>query len=288
MPYTPLYRFPTPRRHPASRVVVVWMGLASSLAAHGQCESSVSTTAVESVLTEATTALASLDVGVFKQKVDEAEAQLRCVDEAVSPQLAAELHRLVGIRAFGNRDPIAERAFAAARYIEPNYEFSQSLIPERNPVRIEYDRAPWHDRATTGIERPASGALYVDGTPSTERPISWPAVIQWVDDSEDVRFTDYLLPGQPLPEYPLWVAPVTPDRKPPTVLVVSSVAAGLASGVLYGVALGQEARYKDVVNQPVPDKQLDDLRRKTNTLVLASAISGTAAIGTGAVIVFAW
>jgi hypothetical protein len=273
-----------------STVVISVLAAGLSVPAHANdsCPSPVSVADLETVIGEAEASLSKLDVKGFKGLVEGAEAMVPCLNAALPKQDAAALHRLVGIRAVGNRDPVAPRAFAAARWLEPNYRFSKALLPDNNPIRRVYDNAPWQERATEPISRPDTGAVYVDGVAASDRPISWPAVVQWVDGEQSVQFSAYLQPGNPLPEYPEWVAPEVPTRKAPVALVALSIGAGVASGALYGVATMQEARYKGTLNDPVPDSELADLRRSTNTLVVASAVTGTAALGTGVALVVAW
>ena len=71
-------------------------------------------------------------------------------------------------------------------------------------------------------------------------------------------------------------------------LIATSVGLGVVSAGLYGVALAEQARYKDTVNEPVPYDELEGLRRTTNGLVVASALGATAAVGTGVAVVIAW
>jgi len=255
--------------------------------AWAQCEASTTVVDIQARLAQAESALAALDAQAFRSHVDGTGLLLPCLGELVSPRLAANLHRLVGVRAFGDRDPIAERAFAAARHIEPNYQFSLSLIPDGNPVRDAYDQVEFNKRSTLPVDRPRVGQILVDGSPAEQRPLSWPALVQWVDDDQTVQFSDYILPGQPLPDYPRWEVQQEQGRAP-VGLLATSVGLGVVSASLYGVALAEQARYKDTVNDPLPTDQLDGLRRSTNGLVLASALGATAALGTGVAVIVAW
>lgn len=281
-----MYRFsiPTHHKHQSLLLLALIMPGTSALA---QCEGLTTTIEIQARLAEAESALAALDAQAFRSHVDGTGLLLPCLGEPISPRLAANLHRLVGIRAFGGRDPLAERAFAAARHIEPNYQFSLSLIPDGNPVRDAYEQVALDKRSTLPIDPPSSGQILVDGSASDQRPLSWPAVVQWVDDDQTVQFSDYFLPGQSLPDYPRW-EPQQERGKAPVGLLATSVGLGVVSAGLYGVALAEQARYKDTVNDPLPTDQLDGLRRSTNGLVLASALGATAALGTGVAVVVAW
>ena len=287
MPSPDLYRLRPWARH--SWALAAGLGLlgCAPSAAFAQCNTPTSTQDLQGHLSDAEAALSGLNTEGFMANVDLAEDRLPCLDAAIPARLAANFHRVYGIRAFGRRDPLAPRTFAAARWIEPDYQFSKSLLPEGNPIRKEYEQIDYAERATEPLSRPETGAIYVDGVPAEDRPISWPAVIQWVDGEQTVQWTDYVLPGEKLPEYPLW-SEEDLKRPPPVGLIVASAGAAVLGGTLYGVALAQEARYKDTVKDPVPDAKLNDLRRSTNTLVIASAVSATASVGMGVAVVVGW
>ena len=287
VPTQSFYRSGAFARHPSFSLFASTVALAFAHPALAGCENTVDAQAIEELLAEAESALSALDVSTFKALVDGVDGLIPCMSEPIPPRLAAQYHRVYGIRALGGRDPIADRAFAAARYIEPKYQFSKSLIPEGNPIRAAYDRATFDQRSAEPMPAPKDGAMLIDGSVATERPISWPAFVQWVDEDQ-VHFTTYALPGQSLPEYPVFNPNEQPVRKAPVGLVVGAVGAGVLSGALYTAALVDKARYNDTVNNPVPDDDLDGLRKTTNGLVVASAISATAAVGTSVAIVVAW
>ena len=181
---------------------------------------------------------------------------------------------------------IGDKAFAAARYLEPGYEFSRSLIPDGNPIRNAFDGVSFEDRAVEQLEPTGGGSIYIDGNRSLARPTDWPAFVQWVEN-DTVHFTTYLLPGSQVPKYTL-ASEVLVDKKEPSIpLVVVSGSAALLSGVLYTVALANQGRYKNLDN-PVLDPDLSGLRKTTNGLVVVSGISAAAAVGTGVAVVATW
>lgn len=279
--------------------VLVLAGALLAGQAHASCEAvegsqggppGATAHALQDALDRAETALTELDVDAFRRGVQEAEALLPCVQDRLPPALIAEFHRFWGLRAFGDRDPLAAAAFAAARRLEPSYRFPETLIPTGNPVLNEYTRLDPGERAVVAVEPPARGALLFDGQESTERPAEWPVVVQHLTGS-GVDFTAFLLPDRPLPDYlTLSEAPppqiqVRSYRKP---LLIGTASAMALTGVLYGVALHGHARYVDTERNPLPDDVLPGLRTRTNALVVVSAVTATAAVGGGVALALTW
>lgn len=258
-------------------------------AAAATCDRGVPVDEVLDALDAAETALLALDVDAFRARLEQAEAILPCVRERLEPSVVAEVHRLWGLRAFGERDPLASAAFAAARRLEPAGRFPEALIPTGSPVLEAYTAIDPSARATVPLDRPAQGELLVDGRPELERPRDWPVLVQHLHP-EGLGFTAYLRPGAPLPAYEIERRPLgaTPAARRRGRLVAGAGSALLVGGALYGLALHGHARYLDVERRPVPDHRLPGLRTRTNALVVASAVSTVAAAGTGVAVAMAW
>lgn len=241
-----------------------------------------------------------LDVDGFRTSMIEARLTVPCLREELSRHLAAELHRSEGLLAFLDRNPSHSTiAFAAARSLEPNYRFPESVVPAGNPVLADYDAI---DPDSGGIERvaePMSGRLAFDGKASVERPKAFPTVVQLIDESGAIKSTAYLWPGDPLPKYvPKPASAVAsgngnnPDvggggggpvigvvrRGPDKRFLVGAGVAGAVAGALYGGAFVVHSRYMD---EQTPIDRLNGLRTTNNSLVLASGVSFAAAVGLG-------
>jgi hypothetical protein len=252
-----------------------------------ECPKSFTALQFEDQLGAAESALSSLDLPLFTSNMSSADRMIPCLNEHIIPSLAATYHRFYGLRAFGQRDTMAEKAFAAARYLEPGYEFSHSLLPEGNPIRNAFENVSFEDRAVDALEPAAGGSIYIDGNRSLKRPNEWPTLVQWVE-SGDIRFSEYLLPGTPFPTYTLASDVVIPARDPSIPLLAASGGAAILSGALYSIALINKGRYNEVDENPVSDKDLAGLRRTTNSMVVVSGISAAAAVGSGVVVVATW
>ncbi len=272
-----------------------WLGLLAflSLAAlqstparAADCPEHYTALQFEDQLGAAESALASVDIELFKSNMERADQMIPCLSQRVIPSLAATYHRFYGLRLFGARDLFAEKAFKAARYLEPGYVFSRSLIADGNPIHKAFEGVTFDDRPVDPLEAPGGGSIYIDGSRSLQRPNEWPTLIQWVEGN-NVHFSEYLLPGNPVPTYPLASDISGVKRDPSLPLLATSGGTAVLAGALYGIALINQGRYKNTVN-PVPDPDLTNLRRTTNTLVVVSGISAATAVGTGVAVVATW
>jgi hypothetical protein len=255
-------------------------------AADAACPNPRSTADLMSALDEAKAAYGDLDVDGFRAAIDRARADLPCVTDEVTPHLAAELHRHEGLLAFFDRQPDrSTTAFAAARRIEPDYRFPESLVPAGNPVLDDYGALDPDGGKVERVPEPASGRLALDGRTSTGRSRSFPTVAQLFDDGGQVTLTAYLWPTDPLPSYapkPEAPPPVAeggwrPDRRDRRFLLGAGASLA-ASAALYAGALAVHARYDD---DATPIDRLDRLRAANNGLVLASGVSLAVGVSLG-------
>ena len=115
---------------------------------------------LQSTLDSAQLAFSMMDSSGFSTATAEAEAQAACLSDPVSPTVAARLHRVLGLQAFvAGDEPGARTAFAAARAIEPDYQFPDSMVPSDHPVRQLYGQSLNASAASTELAAPAAGHL---------------------------------------------------------------------------------------------------------------------------------
>lgn len=246
-------------------------------------------TAEESALA----AYAALDLPGFVEATGRVKATLDCLIEPVTRDLVAEAHRTIGLEAFISGDKErAKLAFAAARSLEPDWRFPESLFPPGHPVRAIYDAVPL-DRASWAPLPPTSAVVRLDGRVADARPTAWPTLIQIFDAKGAVLESAYLWPTDPLPALPPALPPPPPlasqmSTPIPTVapeperhgprwgwLGVAAVGAGGAAAS-YGVALATAERYRDEGTNPA-EREL--LRERANALTIASGAAGLVAVG---------
>ena len=183
--------------------------LATSAALAQDCTTAV----VQLALDDAESAFEARDKEAFLAAMDRVDANLGCVRDPATPALAAELHRMVGLRGFLERDEdAAALAFVAARSIEPDYTFPLTVVPEHHPVQELYLELDPARGTTLVLAPPAEGSIRLDGRRAESRSTSWPQLMQVVSGTGGVVSTDYVWPSEPTPFYDVGVsASALPD-----------------------------------------------------------------------------
>lgn len=233
----------------------------------------------------------SLDEDGFRAATDQMRAHMACLVEPITRDLAASVHRLVGLRAAtDDQKDLAALAFAAARSIEPRWRFPESLFPKGHPLRALYEAFPL-DLATWAALGPSSAVVRLDGRTADSRPTAWPTIVQVFSADGAVLSSAYLWPEDPMIPLPPPVAglppltqlepPRAPDRSGPrwVLLGVAAASAG-ASAILYASA---DATADDLRDRGVSPAHSETMRARANGLVLGSAGAGVVAVGVGTV-----
>jgi len=280
-----------------------WAGLAS--AAGPGCPALTLGPDLAEAAARAEQAFAETRVEDFQAVTAELSVRVACLMEPVDPAGAARVHRLMGLRAFVERQPErAQQAFAAARSLQPEYAWPEELIPWGHPLLAMYQAIPVEGGTFTPLPAPAAGWVYLDGRPAEPRPSAWPALLQVSDAGGAIQLSAYLWPGEPLPAYPTARPPElarlpdpgSPAEEPvavaaavtsttvrrgprPWALATAGVAAA-GAGALLALASHSADTYWDPATST---QDLDGLRRRTNGLVAASAAAG--ALGAGSCLV---
>lgn len=241
------------------------------------------------------------DDGTFLDAAQYAQLVLPCLQEPLTRRMAADWHRLMGLVALVSQDePGAQRAFAAARTIEPNYRLPPSLNRESLSVDAAYQALPIEAVATEEI---LSGGIQLDGRPARERPIELPTLAQVFRDDGSVQQTAWVRPGEPLPDYaialptagiaaiqiePLAAEPLPTGPRPKHIsrpLLGGAGGAIVTSGLLFAAASVSHERFADPAT---PYADLNGLEKRTNSLTTASAVAGVVGLGLGVGVVATW
>lgn len=239
----------------------------------------------------------TFDAEGFDDTLDNAALDLRCLSDRVLPDVAARYHVLSGLRMYIHaRMGDATQEFASARAADPALVVNDGLVPPGHEVR---SMIPLEVTGpTVEFPTPAEGvSVALDGTVAVSRPVDRPVIVQVLGAAGEVTATAYLLPGDPLPPYPLLPRPVpapvagvgveTPLPEPVPheprrprwgVLGASGVAAG-ASVVLYALAARSEAKFNAQLPPEYGKDELVGLRKQTNGLVWGSIVAGSLAGG---------
>jgi hypothetical protein len=157
----------------------------------------VSTLALE--VEQAFIARRALDL---RSAISELGGAVACLDEAISPETAAAVHRAYAMVALSQGDEAAATAaLQAALTAEPTWEPTIELAPPASDLAMSIDWAQVGQRPTHTTLTTSSGlALRLDGAPSWRRPDQLPVVLQLIDREGRPILSDYLLPDAPLPD----------------------------------------------------------------------------------------
>lgn len=266
--------------------MILWL---ISLALGSDCLIPAYSTDLTKAVSDAESTFRSLDIEAFKASTDRLEALLPCLADPVPRNVAAQVHRYLGIRSVGDRNRDAARyRLAAGRALEPSYVFPEGLMPTGHPVRTLYEGITIEDPRFSTAPPPADGYLQFDGRTTNQRPNNWATLVQRFDGTGKIVDTAYLMPQDPIPSYPVRVGeqaviipyedPIVEEKGPSVPLMAATGAAALTTGVLYGLAGGAHGRFQD---PETPDAQLDGLANRANALSIASAVGATATAGLG-------
>lgn len=204
------------------------------------------------------------------------------------PAVAARVHRVMGLRAFVDKDlSLATRAFAAARALEGTDTLPAAVAPPGHPVHEEYIGIDLATGQLDTLPPPREGALWFDGQQRSLRPTRWPTIAQWADP--DASRTAYLWPGDPMFDYPVGPPPVGLPPPPPrgsgasTRRWIAPAATLAGAAVTYGAALGVATSFRRGDHD---DEALARLRTGANGLVIASGLLAATGVGLGVAAAF--
>ncbi|MCB9686612.1 MAG: hypothetical protein H6738_08055 [Alphaproteobacteria bacterium] len=281
-------------------MVVEWLALAAWAEPEAPtCDPAAPITleVLQADLTSAEQAFADLDIDGFLALSDRVRTEVPCMGEVVPPKVAASLHRVEGLRRFGERDIDDVRSFTAARASDPDHVLPPEIAPPGSQLLADYGAMDIDAGEPVPLAEPIDAVLWIDGVSALERNSARPALAQLVGSDGVVRWTTYAERDADLPAYeaiplPEPVLPPPPEpitvvvhRSPRVPLAVATGATALAAGITYGIGAASKATWND---PETPDGQLAGLKARTNTMAVASTASGVAALGLGAVLVITW
>jgi hypothetical protein len=183
------------------------------------------------------TALSELNVEGFQVSNQELFLLLPCLDEALSPQIAAQVHLLEGVRLFVNGETgSSAQAFLAARAISPESQLATSIFPEGHEIHGNLSSLGAEGISTEKVATPQEGQILFDGQASGLRPTSHPTLVQLLDAGSVVTHTRYTLPGEALPAY-------RGTRKLRKTMFLTSAVSALGGLALYGLAWSNRSAF---------------------------------------------
>jgi hypothetical protein len=243
----------------------------------------------------ASRAFVEMDLGGFKDHADHAQNDIPCLGDIVSPSDAAELHRMVALRAFVDRqDDQAIAAFRSALATEPDTALPGNF-PTGHPLQVLYDRAKNAPAGqSTAISGPPGFDVWIDGTRTVVRPSDRPVIVQlaWPDgrvvwSGYDAPLPDAsTLPAPPVSATTPHTTPVTKERHGSHApLLAATGAVALASIGMYAGSAAVHGKYLD---HATPYGDLDGLRSTNHALVFGAAGAGVATLGLGVALAVTW
>jgi len=248
-----------------------------SLAQAG-CLTTSRTSELVDKLGAAEAAYADLDADQFGRALDDATLLLPCLSDVPSPQLAARVHRLTGLRLYAaGENELALASMQAARVLDPTYRFPDETLPADHALRVAYEALPTDDGDAFRPPQPIDGLFVFDGIEQPRRPLDRSTLFQLVEEGGSVETTRMLEPGEPLPAYR--AKPRARNR-----LLVGSAAFLGASAGLFALGWSTHEAFYDLENG-LTTAEAESLQAQSRTYTTLSAVSfGVSA--TGAVLAF--
>lgn len=208
--------------------------LLAAAASAADCPVPVAANALLARLDAAEDAYADLDVDAFTTAADAVALELPCLEEPVTIELAARVHRIRALLQWGDaNEAAARRSLAALKRITPAETLPVDLVPSGHALHQALAQAD----ATTWdvVPEPVEGdTLSFDGTPGA-RPAHQPTIAQHLR-GEEVDWTVLLAPDAALPEYDARRA-AADRRSPTTALLLTSAGSAVAAGAAFGGAI---------------------------------------------------
>ena len=137
----------------------------------------------------------------LREALDEVSDAVRCLEESISPESAAAVHRAFALAAFWDLDEAAAAsALQAALMAEPSWEPPVELAPPGRDLAMAIERArAERPPSRTNLTAPVGLALRLDGAPSWRRWSGLPVLVQIIDAEGHPIQSEYLGPDAPLP-----------------------------------------------------------------------------------------
>lgn len=260
-------------------MITLWMWAAHAV----PCEQPTANADVQAVLDAAYTDYERLDTDGFRARMAQLQVVLGCLEEPVQPALAASLHRAAGLEAFGHRDlDLAERSFAAARFIEPDFVFPTALVPENSPIYTYYRATKLGVVPRDPLPTPADGEIFVDGKGTLERRSTLPGVFQRSSSTGAIVYSTFLGAEAATPEYPI----ATRKKRRFRVNVPLVIGGGAATAASLGFLFAAQEQERLLIQRAGEQegytrKQAERDALRVNALSITNVGLGVVAVGFG-------
>ena len=256
--------------------MVLWMVTAAWGA---PCDTPVSQVQIGERADALLAAFSAFDEAAFGSARDQLFLDIACVSEPLERGVAARVHLAAGVGHFTAGDTeLARAGLDAAHQLDPSV-WIDDMVPEAHPLDVMWIEAESLARLTEPVAAPLSGVLLWDGTKGRERPSTRATLAQHVVDNE-VQFTAWVAPGQPLPRYE---AKPEGDPKLASRVALGGVGLAVVGGGLYGAAMVSRSRfdtYDPSIDFDTREEWAMDQQQRTNRLMGAAGALGAVGLGT--------
>jgi hypothetical protein len=231
-------------QHLVNDVIIgtVWLDAGDPVPLTVGCPALQTRTAFAADITDAHDALARLDRQALTASIHAAESKLRCLSDALSEIEVAHLLRLQGASlwvAGPDQRSSAQVWLAAARALQPRYQFPPSIVAPRNPLALAVYQTLGDPVDSQRLPR-GRGLVLVNGSPSDNAPVNHPWVVQHVENG--VPTVGALVrPGDPIPAWPGPLQRALIEGPPParsSGIRASALAVNVGAAALIGLGSG--------------------------------------------------
>ncbi len=252
-------------------------------------------------------AFAGMDIDGLVAARDQAAHHLVCVQEPVTPTVAAAFHRLIAMVAFTEQD--RERVlgeFHAARRLEPIYQIPEEVAPAGHPLIKLYEESLTLSEvgALQPINPPLNGWVTVDGVRGAPVPSGISTILQAFESDLTLVETVWARPGEPPPSWGPDPALLEPSKLGPLLFWGGTGASLVASASMLFAGWRSNCEFwytdagfvgdgedrcglfeKSITTPVAPGEDMEQQRILTNGLLVGAGAAGVAAIGLGVVAV---
>jgi len=266
---------------------------------------------VSTIALEAEQAYLAGDTGDLLAARHDVRGGVECLDESITPETAAAVHRAFALAAFWDGDDAgAANAMQAALIAEPSWEPDPLLAPPGGDLdRLIRSARDEREPSRSTLTAPAGLALRLDGAPSWRKPDRLPVVLQLIDGQGQPMQTAYVPPGAPLP-VGIFDGPVRdePTKAPSMrvrspskgsrvllvggagVLAAGAVGLGVSSAIIRADVAASEERCALRVEgcSPNTERWNEHDRMVAKRLGIGAGVAAAGALGLGVGVVVSW
>lgn len=271
--------------------VVCGVVLSSARTSHGACLGDATT--IVQLLTSSSSgeqAFADMNLTALLKHTSQArEEVLPCLKQPLEPKQVAAFLRLMAMESFTRKNlnqVISE--FHGARMLDPGYQIPPEVADGDHPLLVQYEKsAQAPDGLPEVIYAPEGGYVVVNGVRNAPRLSHIPVIIQVYGSKGEWIETQYIQPGDKLPQWGRNVFGMTasdlgievdtqPGWQDPLPWYISGGVTGGLAILFYALAMSEKAQFE---NLETSESDLSGHRDRANGFSITSAVTAGLALG---------